>query len=304
VTLVESPITPVPFASPNELLDRLAADDVKYLAGHGLAATAFLAHRMRRPLFLEGEPGVGKTSFATAMGKVLGARTVRLQCHGGIDAAQALYDWNFPKQVLTLRALGDGDHSTDVPTLWTEEFLTVRPVLDALRSGPAVLLIDEIDRADDEFEALLLQVLENYEIDIPELGGGKKIKAEHPPFVILTSNRTRDVHDALKRRCVYHWITHPEPDREIRILRLRVKDLSDALAEAVAKAMVRLRRAPGLVKPPGVAESIDLAHALVELGATALTPEVVDAAMGTVAKHHDDESAVRKALLPGQREPS
>ena len=285
--------------SPEDLLGKL--DDADYLAEYGLAATAFLAYRMRRPLFLEGEPGVGKTSFATAMAEVLGARVVRLQCHGGIDAAQALYDWNFPRQVLTLRALGDGDHTSAVPTLWSEQFLTVRPVLDALRNGPAVLLVDEIDRADDEFEALLLQVLENHEIDIPELG---RIKARHPPFVVLTSNRTRDVHDAIKRRCLYHWITHPDAEREVRILRRRVERLPEALAREVAAAMARLRRAPGVVKPPGVAESIDLAQALTELGATGITPEVVAAAMGAVAKHHDDEPAVRRALLPDHREPS
>jgi MoxR-like ATPase len=296
VTVIEEPITPVPLASPEELLDRLDAD-ADYLAEYGLAATAFLAYRMRRPLFLEGEPGVGKTSFATAMAAVLGARTVRLQCHGGIDASQALYDWNFPQQVLTLRALGDGDHTSIVPTLWTEQFLTVRPVLDALRNGPAVLLIDEIDRADDEFEALLLQVLENYEIDIPELG---KVKAAYPPFVVLTSNRTRDVHDAVKRRCLYHWITHPDLEREVRILRRRAERLPASLALEIARAMVRLREAAKLAKPPGVAESIDLAHALTELDATAMTPETVDAAIGAVAKHHDDEPAVRRALLPGR----
>ena len=285
--------------SPEDLIGKLDAAD--YLADYGLAATAFLAYRMRRPLFLEGEPGVGKTSFATAMAEILGARVVRLQCHGGIDAAQALYDWNFPRQVLTLRALGDGDHTAAVPTLWSEQFLTVRPVLDALRNGPAVLLVDEIDRADDEFEALLLQVLENHEIDIPELG---TIKAQHPPFVVLTSNRTRDVHDALKRRCLYHWIAHPDAEREIRILRRRVECLPEALAQEVAGAMARLRRAPGVVKPPGVAESIDLAQALTELGATGFTPEVVEAAMGSVAKHHDDEPAVRRALLPNHRAPS
>jgi MoxR-like ATPase len=300
VTAAEPPTALGGLVSPEDLLSRLDTE-ADYLADHGLAATAFLAWRLRRPLFLEGEPGVGKTSFATAMAAILGARVIRLQCHGGIDATQALYDWNFPRQVLTLRALGDGDHTSVVPTLWEERFLTVRPVLDALRNGPAVLLIDEIDRADDEFEALLLQVLENHEIDIPELG---KIKAEQPPFVVLTSNRTRDVHDALKRRCLYHWITHPESEREVRILRRRVDQLPESLAHQIARAMLRLRQNRELVKPPGVAESIDLAHAFVELGATAITPETANAAMGAVAKHHDDESAVRSALLANHPESS
>ena len=268
-----------------------------YLAGDGLATAAFLAYRLRRPLFLEGEPGVGKTSFAQAMATVLGARLVRLQCHGGIDAAQALYDWNFPKQLLTLRGVTD-----TAPDLWTRDHLTVRPVLDALWNGPAVLLVDEVDRADDEFEALLLQVLENNEIDIPELGG--KVTGESPPFVILTSNRTRDVHDAVKRRCLYHWITHPDPGREMRILHRSVENLPGAVARRIAEGMAELRRIPGLVKPPGVAESIDLARATRELGATTLTAEVVRAAIGTVAKHHDDEEAVHRALVPPQRDPS
>lgn len=300
MTVVEDSSTPASLTSPEELLGQLD-DKADYLSDYGLAATAFLAHRMRRPLFLEGEPGVGKTSFASAMATVLGARLVRLQCHGGIDAAQALYDWNLPRQLLTLRALGNGDHTSIVPTLWGMDFLTVRPVLDALQNGPAVLLVDEIDRADDEFEALLLQVLENHEIDIPEFG---KIKADAPPFVILTSNRTRDVHDAIKRRCLYHWISHPDIEREVRILRRRAELLPEALAQQIARAMMRLREAPGLVKPPGVAESIDLVRALKELDATEMTPEIVDAAIGTVAKHHDDEPAVRRMLLPGQQEPS
>ena len=271
------------------------------MADAGLAAAAFLSDRLDRPLFLEGEPGVGKTSFAAAMATVLGARLVRLQCHGGIDAAQALYDWNFPRQVLTLRALGRGDHTDRVPSLWTRDFLIARPILDALENGPAVLLVDEIDRADDEFEALLLQVLESYEIDIPGLDE-KKIKAKHRPFVILTSNRTRDVHDAIKRRCLYHWINHPDEQREVDILLRRVKGLGEPLATQIAGAMARLRKVPGLCKYPGVAESIDLARALHELECADLTCDEAEAALGTVAKHHDDEAAVREALLPRQRE--
>ena len=282
--------------SPQDLADQLDAK-ADYLAEYGLAATAFLAYRLRRPLFLEGEPGVGKTSFANAMATVLGTRLVRLQCHGGIDATQALYDWNFPQQILTLRALGDGDHSSVVPQLWSERFLMERPVLDALRNGPAVLLVDEIDRADDEFEALLLQVLEHHEIDIPELG---RITAKHPPLVILTSNQTREVHDAIKRRCLYHWISHPDAEQEMRILRRKVAGLPEPLVRGIARAMERLRRIPGLAKPPGVAESIDLGRAATELGAQELSAEVIEAALGTVVKHHSDEAAVRRALLPEQ----
>jgi MoxR-like ATPase len=301
MTITDEPVRPGAPASRAELLDRLDRQ-AGYLADAGLAAAAFLSDRLDRPLFLEGEPGVGKTSFAAAMATVLGSRLVRLQCHGGIDAAQALYDWNFPQQVLTLRALGDGDHTDRVPSLWTRDFLIARPILDALENGPAVLLVDEIDRADDEFEALLLQVLESYEIDIPDLDQ-KKIKAVHRPFVILTSNRTRDVHDAIKRRCLYHWIDHPKEKREVDILLRRVAGLGTSLAKQIAAAMARLREIPGLCKCPGVAESIDLARALHELECTDLTDDAkVEAALGTVAKHHDDEAIVRNLLLPKQRE--
>jgi MoxR-like ATPase len=269
-------------------------DGPGYLPGFGLAAAAFLAHRMGRPLFLEGEPGVGKTAFASAMAAVLGFRCVRLQCHSGLDAAQSLYDWDFPRQLLALRAMGDGDHSARVSSLWSRELLIARPILDALTGAPAVLLIDEIDRADDEFEALLLQVLERYEIDIPEIG---TVAAVQRPFVILTSNRTREVHDALKRRCLYHWISHPDEDHEVRILTRAVTDLPEPLARRIAKAMTVLRGSQDLVKTPGVAESIDLAGSIVQLGGIDLTEDVVDATISTVAKHHDDEPEVREALL-------
>jgi MoxR-like ATPase len=281
--------------SPADLAERLCHDG--YLPDEGLVMAAFLAVRMQRPLFLEGEPGVGKTTFAYFMAKVLGAQSIRLQCHGGIDASQALYDWNFPKQILTLRAAAEGEPASVVPKLYTEEFLVRRPILAALDSGPTVLLIDEIDRADDEFEACLLEVLENNSVTIPEIG---TIRAKTPPLVILTSNRTREVHDALKRRCLYHWIAHPERDREMAILRRRVDNLPEGLAEAIADAMQRVRAAEDLVKPPGIAESIDLAQAVVQLNCTVLTPEVVDATLSTVVKHHDDWAVVRARLLPGQ----
>jgi MoxR-like ATPase len=280
------------FDGPEDLARRLE-DEAGYLADFGLAAAAFLAHRMSRPLFLEGDPGVGKTSFAEAMATVLGTGPpVRLQCHAGLDASQALYDWNFPRQIMRLRAAGEGDHRDLEPQLWTEEFLIARPVLRALRR-PSVLLIDEIDRADDEFEALLLQVLDTYVIDVPELG---PLPAVHRPFVVLTSNQTREVHDAIKRRCLFHWIAHPDPGREARILGRHVQDLPEELAREVASAMRRLREHNEMIKPPGVVEAINLATAVRELGADRLTPDVAEAAISTVAKHHDDEPHVRSVL--------
>ncbi|WP_327010862.1 MoxR family ATPase [Dactylosporangium sp. NBC_01737] len=286
--------------SPEMLTGMLA--DRQYLAGEGLAAAAFLALRMGRPLFLEGDPGVGKTDFARKIAEALGARCIRLQCHAGLDVSQALYDWNFPKQILALRAAGEeaGDRAAQLRGLYTEEFLHRRPILQALEGGRTVLLIDEIDRADDEFEALLLQVLEDYTVGIPELDD---VRAPFPPLVILTSNRTREVHDALKRRCLYHWIAHPEPELEERILQRRVPALPEELARQIAAGMQRVRAAKNVAKPPGVAESIDFAEALTARGAATLTPATVDAAVCTVVKHHEDLGVVRQLLLvPTQRE--
>jgi MoxR-like ATPase len=271
---------------------------VGYLPGEGLVAAAFLALRMGRPLFLEGDPGVGKTDFARKIGQALGARVIRLQCHAGIDAAQALYDWNFPRQILTLRAGEDGNRLS-VPDLYRDEFLQRRPILEALQGGPAVLLIDEIDRADDEFEALLLEVLEEYRVGIPELG---EIRAEVTPLVILTSNQTREVHDALKRRCLYHWIDHPEPAEEVRILRARVPALPENLAQQIAAGMRRIRAAKDVIKPPGVAESIDFAQALATDGATALDASTVKTTISTVVKHQADRDEVHRLLLAAPRD--
>jgi MoxR-like ATPase len=278
---------------PDTLTDRLRTHG--YLAGEGLVAAAFLALQMGRPLFLEGDPGVGKTDFASKIATVLDARMIRLQCHAGMDTTQALYEWNFPKQILALRAMGEnGDPATILPALYSEDYLLRRPVLQALRGRPAVLLIDEIDRADDEFEALLLEFLEAYTVSVPELG---PVVAEVRPMVILTSNRTREVHDALKRRCLYHWITHPGPEREAEILRLRVPRIPDLLARQIAIGLKRVRTDPNLVKPPGVSECLDFAEALTARGATTLTPDAVDATICTLVKQHEDHDPVRDGLL-------
>src|SRR5680860_1263708 len=237
-------------ASPQELERILRGTG--YLPDEGLATVAWLAMRMRRPLLLEGEPGTGKTSLADALAEATGARLIRLQCYEGIDASQALYDWDFPRQVLHLRAIeaaSSGAGSVDLESieqdLFTERFLLDRPVLQALRTHPAVLLVDEIDRADDEFEAFLLEVLSTWSVSIPELG---TVRAEHPPLVVLTSNRTREVHDALKRRCLYHWLEHPGLAREVEILRTRLPELPARLAEQVVAAVHRLQERLGRLR--------------------------------------------------------
>jgi len=287
-------------ASPDALAALLAEQD--YLPGDGLAQAAYLALTMGRPLFLEGDPGVGKTDFARRIAAALTARFIRLQCHAGLDITQALYDWNFPKQMLALRAAGDehADRSKLLPGLYTEEFLHRRPILQALNGDRAVLLIDEVDRADDEFEALLLEVLEDYRVDIPEFG---RVEATVRPLVVLTSNRTREVHDALKRRCLYHWIKHPTPDLEARILRKRAPGLEEALSRDIATGMARVRGSTDVAKPPGVAESIDFARALAASQVTSLDPSTVRPALSTLVKHHEDEEPIAHLLLvPGPRQ--
>ncbi|MGN6634080.1 MAG: AAA family ATPase [Oryzihumus sp.] len=280
-------------SSPQAIADAL--DRVGYLADEGLATAAFLALQLERPLFCEGEPGVGKTSLALALAQELGGELVRLQCYEGIDSTQALYDWDFPRQLLHLRAAeasGITDPAATEASLYDRRFLLARPVLRALETSTAehrsVLLVDEIDRADDEFEAFLLEVLSDFAVTIPELG---TVRAQVPPVVIITSNRTRDVHDALKRRCLYHWMDHPDREREIAILRRRVPGLSETLAAQVADAVARLRGL-GLLKPPGVAESLDWARCLQALGAVDLTPELATASLGAVAKYREDLEAI------------
>jgi MoxR-like ATPase len=262
--------------------------DAGYLPDEGVATAAYLALALPRPLFLEGEAGVGKTSLAHALAAVVGADLLRLQCYEGIDAAQALYDWDFPRQLLHLRAAeaaGDADADRLEAEVYSRRFLLARPLLAALETSPAVLLVDEVDRADDEFEAFLLEVLSDYTVTVPELG---TIRAEVPPVVVVTSNRTREVHDALKRRCLYHWVEHPDFDREVAIVRSRVPAASAELAAQVARAVAVLR-SEDLLKPPGVAESIDWTSALVALGAQRLDAGTATATLGAVLKYREDQ---------------
>lgn len=282
--------------SPGDLMQKL--DGTGYLADDGLAVSAYLALRMGRPLFCEGEPGTGKTSLAVALAEALALPLVRLQCHEGIDAAQALYDWDFPRQLLHLRTLeaastGALDADAAERSLYTERFLLARPLLRALTDSPCVLLVDEIDRADDEFEAFLLQLLDENAVTIPELG---EIRAAVPPLVVLTSNRTREVHDALKRRCLYLWVDHPDLEREVAILRRRIPGIDETLARQVTRAVHTLREME-LLKPPGVAETLDWARALLELDRTVLDAATAAATLGAVLKYREDLERVARAGL-------
>jgi MoxR-like ATPase len=266
-----------------------------YLADRGLSTAMFLALSLGRPLLLEGEAGVGKTEMAKALAATLGVELIRLQCYEGIDAGQALYEWDYARQLLHIRAMSERAAADEaaVDELFSPRFLVERPLLRALRAGGgAVLLIDEIDRADDEFEAFLLEVLSDFQVTVPELG---TIAAETPPAVVLTSNRTRDLHDALKRRCLYHWIDYPSHEREVEIVAARAPDVPAALAAKVAGTVARLRDLD-LAKRPGVAETIDWARAVTLLGAESLGPEVATDTLGSVVKDHDDLEVVRGRL--------
>ncbi len=276
-----------------------SVDDVRagmaehgYLADEGLATAVYLAMRLHRPLLLEGEAGVGKTEVANVLAAWTGGELVRLQCYEGIDVAQAVYEWDYARQLLHVRAAEAAGHVDDAveDELYSERFLVRRPLLRAIShdasGAPPVLLIDEVDRADDEFEAFLLEVLADYAITVPELG---TFRAVRPPIVVITSNRTRDVHDALKRRCLYHWVDHPDLEREVAIVRLRAPDASERLARQVASAAAVIR-ARGLYKPPGVAETIDWAEALAVLGRDDLDEASLRATLGTVVKYREDQA--------------
>ncbi|MDQ6853369.1 MAG: MoxR family ATPase [Actinomycetota bacterium] len=271
---------------------RAALDEHKYLADEGLSTAIYLALTLRRPLLLEGEAGVGKTEVANVLARWTGGELIRLQCYEGIDAAQAVYEWDYSRQLLHLRAVEASGAEVVEDELYSERFLVRRPLLRAIAyegDVPPVLLVDEVDRADDEFEAFLLEILSDYAITVPELG---TFRTDVPPVVVLTSNRTRDVHDALKRRCLYHWIGHPDFARELAILRVRAPGVPEALARQVAGAAQALRDLD-LYKPPGVAETIDWSQALAALGRESIDQDSVDVTLGTILKYREDQERVR-----------
>jgi MoxR-like ATPase len=279
------------FADVDELQDALTRH--AYLADRGLATAIYLSLSLGKPLLLEGEAGVGKTEVAKVLSELLDRRLIRLQCYEGIDASQALYEWNYARQLIAVRATDAADVEQRVEDLFGPEFLVERPLLAAIHAGDdAVLLVDELDRADDEFEAFLLEILSEFAVTIPEIG---PIQALSPPAVIVTSNRTRELHDALKRRCLYHWIDHPELDREVEIVRARAPHVGPALARDVAQAVARLRDLD-LAKRPGVAETIDWANALAFLGAERLDGVLAVDTLGSVVKDHEDQELVTARL--------
>lgn len=288
-----------PFSSIESVQAVLAAEG--YFADRAIATTVFLAQQLGKPLFLEGEAGVGKTELAKVLARIRDTRLIRLQCYEGLDASHALYEWNYPKQLLRIK-MGETDHQSAADLgheIFSEQYLIRRPLLDALTTHeggvPPVLLIDEVDRADEEFEAFLLEVLSDFQITIPELG---TIRAEHPPLVILTSNRTREIHDALKRRCLYLWIGYPAFERELEIVQAKVPGMNDRLAEQIC-AFMQAMRARDFYKRPGVAETIDWARALVALHRDALDPDVVAETLGCIFKYQDDITAFHALDVAG-----
>ncbi|NCO86839.1 MAG: MoxR family ATPase [Rhodobacterales bacterium] len=278
-----------------------------YVCDRALATVVFLALRLGRPLFLEGEAGTGKTEIAKAIGAALGRRLIRLQCYEGLDAASAVYEWNFAAQMIAIRAAeagGGADREALTTEMFTERFLVERPLLQAMRPQPGgapVLLIDEIDRTDEPFEAFLLEALSDFQVTIPELG---TIRAAQVPIVVLTSNRTREVHDAIKRRCLYHWVDYPDFDREMAVLQARVPEASEALSREVVAFVQRLRR-EDLFKRPGIAETIDWAKCLLALDVVALSPGVIADTLGAILKYQDDiqklQQSEAKRLLDAAR---
>ena len=275
------------FDSIENLSEALAEQD--YVVDKGLATSLFLALRMKKPLFLEGEPGVGKTEVAKVLSRALDAPLIRLQCYEGLDVHHAVYEWNYPRQLLEIQSRGQGAAIEDI---FTEKYLLRRPLLQAIDSSherAPVLLIDELDRADEEFESYLLELLSDFQVTIPEIG---TLTAEHKPIAVVTSNRTREIHDALKRRCVYCWIDYPSPDKELEIVRRKVPGISERLSEQVV-AFVQTVRGEDLYKLPGVAETLDWAEALGHLEAQRLDPEVIRATLGFLLKYQDDVDKLR-----------
>ena len=288
-------MTGIPWTSVDDVA--AALDRERYVADRSLAVTLFLALRLGKPLFVEGEAGVGKTEIAKALASGLGRRLIRLQCYEGLDLATAVYDWDYPRQILEIRlAENTGDAAAARERIYSERFLIKRPLLDAIApdGAPPVLLIDEIDRADEEFEAYLLELLSDFQITVPELG---TFRAASPPPVIITSNRTREIHDALKRRCLYQWIDYPTVERELAIVARRLPDVPARLARSVVAVVQALRR-DDLFKRPGVAETLDWAMALTALGSADLDEAAIDGTLGVVLKYEEDVTRVRTELLP------
>ena len=281
---------------PRSVSDTLALlGQGQYVSDRSLATAIYLSLTLNRPLFLEGEAGVGKTEIAKVLAQTLGRRLIRLQCYEGLDVASAVYEWNYPRQMIEIRLAESSDESKDTveEEIFSDRFLIKRPLLQALEpdlNGAPVLLIDELDRTDEPFEAFLLEVLSDYQITIPEIGS---IKAEHPPIVIITSNRTREIHDALKRRCFYYWIDYPNAERETEILKLKAPKAAAGLSREVVAFVQKLRKTQDLFKLPGVAETIDWAHALSQLDVLALTPEAINDTLGVLLKYQDDIAKIQ-----------
>ncbi|HWG78798.1 MAG TPA: MoxR family ATPase [Stellaceae bacterium] len=280
-------------ASVSDTLDLLGHGN--YVADRSLATAVYLSLSLRRPLFLEGEAGVGKTEIAKVLAETLGRRLIRLQCYEGLDVASAVYEWNYPRQMIEIRLAESGTESRDTveEEIFSERFLIKRPLFQALEpelGGAPVLLIDELDRTDEPFEAYLLEVLSDFQITIPEIG---TVKAQEPPIVVITSNRTREIHDALKRRCFYYWIDYPSAERELAILKVKAPGAAEQLSQEVVAFVQKLRATTELFKLPGVAETIDWAHALTQLDVLALTPEAINDTLGVLLKYQDDIAKIQ-----------